>query len=288
MFHSIQYILIVTGYYSKAFPTVAQRDISSLIKTLWQKDLFHAEWQIMAQVYSFIRDSNVLEGVKYDLGGFLVSAVPVMGVPPNTEYIAAHGWMLSQNQDGGFSLEQITPPKKAGIQAAYRPVASSPIELLQWLASAGLLGNHGQQLVQQMEERPDAFTSTSVPTTRSNIPQFVAQVRASPANTAAAIMGIDPSHPAISLGVGIATVPDFRALGMVPIPPTQVGMAQSQQSRTQTAEHSDFDAAYNHADIASFRSDIGRSQSPLTGMTSRYDFNDMVMTSEHDVEKSCK
>ncbi|KAJ2903364.1 hypothetical protein MKZ38_010029 [Zalerion maritima] len=201
------------SYYSKTFPTVAQKDISSLIKTLWQGDLFHAEWQIMAQLWSFIRDSNI-QGLNVPLSSFLATSVPSMGVVPNDAYIQTLGWQLTQDGERNFRLVRLSNPSKSDIQATYQPTAASQAELMQWLAASGALGNHGQTLLNLLERRPDTFVPPVNNQTRPDLQQFVARIRSDPLGAAATMMGVDTTHPAVNLGVGVVHSNDFDNLNM--------------------------------------------------------------------------
>ncbi len=93
----IYWLTAVTGYYSKIFSALQQKDISGLLTCLWQADPFKAKWTILAKAYSIIRDSYGKDVSPLKI--FLTTNAPFVGVISPDNYLAALGWVISAVDD---------------------------------------------------------------------------------------------------------------------------------------------------------------------------------------------
>lgn len=89
------------------FTTHQQKDISGLLKQLWQADPFKGKWAILAKAYSLIRDREGKASAPLD--GFLSRACPFIGIITPTDYFQTLGWQLSTN-GGQLAVSQNAVP----------------------------------------------------------------------------------------------------------------------------------------------------------------------------------
>ena len=84
------------------FASLQQKDISGVLKYLWQSDPFKPKWTVLAKAYSVIRD---VRGKKHaPLDAFLAVSAPFVGIIPGSKYLSVLGWEIAVNDEGNRSL----------------------------------------------------------------------------------------------------------------------------------------------------------------------------------------
>ena len=69
---------------------IQQKDISSILRVLWDKDPFKGKWQILAKAFSVIRDVKGKKDASLD--SFLAIAAPFIGVVGTVDYLPLLGF----------------------------------------------------------------------------------------------------------------------------------------------------------------------------------------------------
>ncbi|KAL2353818.1 mating-type protein MAT alpha 1-domain-containing protein [Cryomyces antarcticus] len=82
------------SYYSPIFSSYQQKEISGLMRSLWQADPFKAKWSILAKAYSIIRDYKGKSLAPLD--EFLAVVGFYIGIIPPGEYLSALGWEVAE------------------------------------------------------------------------------------------------------------------------------------------------------------------------------------------------
>ncbi|KAL9127072.1 MAG: hypothetical protein Q9217_003974 [Psora testacea] len=86
------------SYYSTIFSTLQQKEISGLMKHMWEADPFKAKWAILAKAYSVIRDDQGKGNAPLD--SFLAINAPIMDVIEPAHYFKTLGWEVSLDEEG--------------------------------------------------------------------------------------------------------------------------------------------------------------------------------------------
>jgi hypothetical protein len=91
-------------YYRGLFVGSQQKEISSWLRAVWNSDLFHAKWTLLARTYSIIRDISGRERTPVDR--FLQLAGQHIGVIPPESYMDVMGITIISQSDGSRSVSQ--------------------------------------------------------------------------------------------------------------------------------------------------------------------------------------
>ena len=91
------------GYYSSIFSALQQKEISGLMKHMWEADPFKAKWAILAKAYSMIRDEQGKSNTPLD--DFLALSVPKINIIKPTHYLDAIGWKIAHGEEGQISMQ---------------------------------------------------------------------------------------------------------------------------------------------------------------------------------------
>ena len=75
------------------FTNIQQKDISTILRHLWQLDPFKAKWAILAKAFSVIRDDKGKKDASLDI--FLAISAPFVDIVQPTNYLAVMGFQLT-------------------------------------------------------------------------------------------------------------------------------------------------------------------------------------------------
>ena len=94
------------SYYSPIFADLQQKEVSGILKELWEADPFKAKWAILAKAYSIIRDQQGRENSPLDV--FLAIAGPLIGIIGADKYLGCLGWDIIMD-DGCKKAKRSAP-----------------------------------------------------------------------------------------------------------------------------------------------------------------------------------
>lgn len=96
------------AYYSKIFKALQQKNTSSLLKTMWDRDPFKAKWSIIARAYTSIRNQVGKTNASIDI--FFDIVCPRMGIISVEDYLIWMRWTIETSRDGTILLHQDSLP----------------------------------------------------------------------------------------------------------------------------------------------------------------------------------
>ncbi|ROT41291.1 hypothetical protein SODALDRAFT_349317 [Sodiomyces alkalinus F11] len=173
------------SWYSRICPDAPQKDISSLITKLWEKDGFRNSWSLVAKMYSSIRDIVGKDNVS--LKEFLAVACPIMHLVSPADYLDTYHWEIRVDQDGMRELCQNEDTAKQIIAVRLqKAVPATEIDLLHEVLKTGFMPNHAQVLIQQMTVN---FMGVMITTGGNKIERFANVLLDNPNATAAKVFG---------------------------------------------------------------------------------------------------
>lgn len=94
----------MSGYYSRLFVDLQQKDISAILHVLWERDPFHNKWTILAKAFSVIRDEKGKKDASLEL--FLVVSAPFVEIVGLQDYLPTLGFEIIVDDENQASLRQ--------------------------------------------------------------------------------------------------------------------------------------------------------------------------------------
>ena len=94
----------MSGYYSRLFVDLQQKDISAILHVLWERDPFHNKWTILAKAFSVIRDERGKKDASLEL--FLVISAPFVEIVELQDYLPTLGFEIIIDDGNQASLRQ--------------------------------------------------------------------------------------------------------------------------------------------------------------------------------------
>ena len=155
---SLTRLLTHVGCYSPVFRTFQQKEISGLMRRLWQNDPFKAKWSIIAKAYSLIREHTAKSAAPLD--SFLALVCPYIGMVDREEYLAVMGWSIEE-EDGQKKMKRCFIPETRLFQEKILTTNLSAEQVVIYCYEAGYVQEDGSSSIKQ--GRSEALTMAAQP-----------------------------------------------------------------------------------------------------------------------------
>ncbi|KAI9888790.1 MAG: hypothetical protein M1814_006295 [Vezdaea aestivalis] len=101
---SVNSYMTFRAFYHGILPKVPQKDISIVLKPIWDADPFQSKWVVMAKSYSLVRNALEKGGLGSSFELFLAVSKDVVGVIAAEDYLSVMGWKIVQTSQGPRSV----------------------------------------------------------------------------------------------------------------------------------------------------------------------------------------
>lgn len=142
------------AFYKDVFPNMPQKDASSILTILWNKDPFKVKWAIVSAAYSKIRDAVTKKCAPLNV--YLGLVCPHVGIPTVEEYLEKLNWTSYTDERGLITFKQKIVP---AISASSNELLSSVVtsgEVIQLCADKGYIS---QAIARQINSEVNDFVS---------------------------------------------------------------------------------------------------------------------------------
>jgi hypothetical protein len=190
-----------SAYYTTIFTSRQQKERSGFLATLWSKDTYRSHWNLIARVFSIVRDTADAE---QDLRLFLSAVCPPLGIVPPAQYLATFNWSLAADHRGKNTITQTrAPPAPAAM------TMTSMIDIYKHAIMAGypLSKKDRERMINRLHEASNGFAMVSTPSKEKD---FLKLVKEDPIQATAEVWGCSSDDPSLRYGVNIFHVDDIR------------------------------------------------------------------------------
>jgi hypothetical protein len=121
------------------FIAVRQKEISGLLKCLWQGDMFKVKWTLLARAYSVIRDFKGKAAAPLDQ--FLAINAPFIGIIAPGEYLGLFRWELQMDEQQKHHMSRRFTPAWNSFDEKYIRTDHSLQDILQHCEEQGYVSS---------------------------------------------------------------------------------------------------------------------------------------------------
>lgn len=235
------------AYYSPLFSQFPQNKRSLFVSTLWERDPFQGEWDLMCDTYSAIR--ALLTEQKISLQVWMAHATDPLGIVKRDQYMASMGWTLLRDEEGSYKLE-----RTGGRLVPRAGKITSRLNLLMSCLQGGLPVANPRQMIKILSDRSSQVMHMTTATAGAREPPvktsdaLLAMARSNPAMAMSRLFEIPPDHAWVANGVQVRYVDNFGDLDRAEAAPATsqscTGWPAQQNTQQQAPQHAE-DAAQN-------------------------------------------
>ncbi|SZF05301.1 unnamed protein product [Blumeria hordei] len=142
------------AFYKNVFPNMPQKDASSILTILWNKDPFKVKWAIVSAAYSKIRDTVTKKCAPLNV--YLELVCPHVGIPTVEEYLEKLNWTSHTDERGLITFKQKIVPELSVLSHEILSSAVTSGEVIQLCADKGYIS---QATARQINSEVNDFVS---------------------------------------------------------------------------------------------------------------------------------